>query len=149
MNGRLITPELTLTPAQQIMIKLLHAILSLILYVVVGFYGLTCIFKIGEEIDVVTTTTTTSTLAFTLFPPTTITEATTTTTVTTTTEPKVANAIFWGAKNIIKACIAVVTGFVILSVFAHGFWMIGTDSKSKARGTLVQFLEIFRNRTLD
>ena len=86
------------------------------------------IVEIGEEIDVLTSTTTTSTLAFTLFSPTTTTEATTTTTVTTTTEPKVANAIFWGAKNIVKACIAIVTGFVILSVFAHGFWMIGTDS---------------------
>ena len=104
-------------------------------YFVAGFYGLTCIFEIGEEIDVLTTTTTTSTLAFTLFPPTTTTEATTTTTVTTTAGPKVANAIFWGAKNIVKACIAIVTGFVILSVFAHGFWMIGTDSKSKAKGT--------------
>ena len=114
-------------------------------YFVVGFYGLTCIFEIGEEIDVVTTTTTTSTLAFTRFPPTTTTEATTTTTVTTTTEPKVANAIFWGAKNIVKACIAIVTGFVILSVFAHGFWMIGTDSKSKARSTLVLFQKTSRN----
>ena len=94
------------------------------------------IVEIGEEIDVLTSTTTTSTLAFTLFSPTTTTEATTTTTVTTTTEPKVAYAIFWEAKNIFKSCIAIVTGFVILSVFAHGFWMIGTDSKSKARGTL-------------
>ena len=54
--------------------------------------------------------------------------ATTTTTVTTTTEPKVANALFWGAKNIVKIGIGVAAGFVVLSGLAHGLWMIGTDS---------------------
>ena len=98
-------------------------------YFIVGYYGLTCIFAIGEEIDVLTTTSTTSTLAFTLFPPTTTTAATTTTTITTTTEPKVANAIYWGAKNIVKVAIAITAGFVVLSGIAHGLWMIGTDSK--------------------
>ena len=96
-------------------------------YFIVGYYGLTCIFAIGEEIDVLTTTSTTSTLAFTLFPPLTTTAATTT--ITTTTEPKIANAIYWGAKNIDKVAIEITAGFVALSGIAHGLWMIGTDSK--------------------
>lgn len=90
-----------------------------------GYYGLDCIFEIGEEIDVFTTTSTTTTLAFTLFPPTTTTTTTTTTTVSTTPEPKVAGALAWAAKNIVKVIIAIIAGFVVLSGAAHVLWMIG------------------------
>ena len=91
-----------------------------------GFYGQDCIFEIGEEIDVLTTTSTTTTIPFTLFPPTTTTTTTTTTTVSTTPEPKVMSALMWAGKNIIKICIAIVAGFVVLSCVAHVLWMLGT-----------------------
>ena len=98
---------------------------------ILGFYGLDCIFEIGEEIDVLTTTSTTSTIPFTLFPPTTTTTTTTTTTVSTTPEPKVVHALAWAGKNIAKVFIAIVAGFVVLSCLAHVLWMLGPGLKAK------------------
>ena len=36
------------------------------------------------------------------------------------------SALMWAGKNIIKICIAIVAGFVVLSCVAHVLWMLGT-----------------------